>query len=289
MVVDVNVLWPSYRNSGIDVAPGVWDVRDMPRWLPVIALIAAYALLALPIGAGRRAAVYYANGGRMHGGRLCRHKIVLAQRQARLKLLPVGDAERRGHPGQPARSRAQRGFVAGLIRDQAAQEPGARRSIGIARPFDLGRQGVGLSALIEPIERRRLRQQQRRERLAAAPDQFGEEFGEAAHVLEPFRLVPAAIEVATDADVIVAGDAGDVVDVIGDLGQGRGPGRSVYGRVVPFIFSISAVVLTLKIELSRPLPQAAVAAETNIGMNVTFTTPPFFAMRARMSSGTLRG
>ena len=94
----------------------------------------------------------------------------------------------------------------------------------------------------------------------ATANQLGEELREAAHVLEPFGLVGAAIEVAADADVIAAGDAGHVVDVIGDLPQ----------------------------RISRSLPQAAVAAETNDAMNVTFTTPPFFAMRARISSGTLR-
>ncbi len=50
--VAVFVLWHSYRHVGIDLAPGDWDVGDMPRWLPILALIAVYALLALPIGAG---------------------------------------------------------------------------------------------------------------------------------------------------------------------------------------------------------------------------------------------
>ncbi len=67
MAVAVFILWHSYRHVGIDLLPGDWDVSDMPRWLPIIALIAVYALLALPIGAGRRAALYYANGGRLHG------------------------------------------------------------------------------------------------------------------------------------------------------------------------------------------------------------------------------
>ena len=68
----------------------------------------------------------------------------------------------------------------------------------------------------------------------AAADQFSEEVGEAAHVLEPSGLVRAAVEVAADADVIVAGDAGDVVDVVRDLGQRRGRRRTVHGGIVLF-------------------------------------------------------
>ena len=33
----------------------------------MVAILAIYALLAIPIGAGRRASLYYANGGRLHG------------------------------------------------------------------------------------------------------------------------------------------------------------------------------------------------------------------------------
>jgi hypothetical protein len=40
---------------------------DVPRWLAIAAIVAVYALLAIPIAAGRRAALYYANGGRHHG------------------------------------------------------------------------------------------------------------------------------------------------------------------------------------------------------------------------------
>ena len=71
----------------------------------------------------------------------------------------------------------------------------------------------------------------------------------------------------------------------------RGLNATLEGFYTPSwtdLFSISALVLALKMELSRPLPQAAVAAETKAGMNVTLTTPPFFAMRASTSSGTLR-
>jgi hypothetical protein len=38
-----------------------------PHWVAIVALIAIWALIAMPLGAGRRAALYYANGGRPHG------------------------------------------------------------------------------------------------------------------------------------------------------------------------------------------------------------------------------
>ena len=66
----------------------------------------------------------------------------------------------------------------------------------------------------------------------AAANQLGEEFWEAAHILEPLGLVCAAIEVAADADVIAASDAGNVVDVVRDLAQRRDGGRAVDGGVV---------------------------------------------------------
>ena len=76
-------------------------------------------------------------------------KSSLPQRQA-APAAPAGRRrERRGdapasRPRQPrAQSRLRR---LDLIRDQAAQEARARRGIGIARPFDLGRQGVRLVA-----------------------------------------------------------------------------------------------------------------------------------------------
>lgn len=41
--------------------------QGMPRWVVILALIALWSLIAMPIGAARRASVYYANGGRTHG------------------------------------------------------------------------------------------------------------------------------------------------------------------------------------------------------------------------------
>jgi phage shock protein PspC (stress-responsive transcriptional regulator) len=38
-----------------------------PHWIAIVALIALWALIAMPLAAGRRAALFYANGGRAHG------------------------------------------------------------------------------------------------------------------------------------------------------------------------------------------------------------------------------
>jgi phage shock protein PspC (stress-responsive transcriptional regulator) len=46
--------------------PHHWP-HDLPRWAALIAIFAMYLLIALPIGAARRASLYYANGGRLHG------------------------------------------------------------------------------------------------------------------------------------------------------------------------------------------------------------------------------
>jgi phage shock protein PspC (stress-responsive transcriptional regulator) len=63
------VVW----NGWHPFAAGAWGHTawlghgDVPRWLAMAAIVAVYALLAIPIAAGRRAALYYANGGRHHG------------------------------------------------------------------------------------------------------------------------------------------------------------------------------------------------------------------------------
>jgi hypothetical protein len=52
---------------------GIWpqdhwfSLPDVPRWVAVGVILVVYALIALPIGAARKAALYYANGGRLHG------------------------------------------------------------------------------------------------------------------------------------------------------------------------------------------------------------------------------
>ena len=70
MVLAVTSVWYGYGHLGAYVwPPGAfgWPHHEVPRWIPLIAVIAVYALIAMPIGAGRRASLYYANGGRNHG------------------------------------------------------------------------------------------------------------------------------------------------------------------------------------------------------------------------------
>jgi phage shock protein PspC (stress-responsive transcriptional regulator) len=69
MAIAALVVWLGWHHVAMDYwPPGPWQYHaDFPRWIALAAIIAAYALLAIPIGAGRRAAMYYANGGRRHG------------------------------------------------------------------------------------------------------------------------------------------------------------------------------------------------------------------------------
>src|SRR5690606_34983087 len=74
----------------------------------------------------------------------------------------------------------------------------------------------------------------------AAADELGEEVWIARDVLEADRDGGHAVEVAAEADVVDAGDRPDVLDVIGDLSEGRarerggldlGPPASPGGRI----------------------------------------------------------
>jgi phage shock protein PspC (stress-responsive transcriptional regulator) len=69
MAIAAFMVWWGYRYGGLGGWPaGVFpDGRYVPFWMAMAAVVAIYALLAIPIGAGRRAAKYYANGGRLHG------------------------------------------------------------------------------------------------------------------------------------------------------------------------------------------------------------------------------
>ncbi len=69
MALVVLSLWWTYDRMGFTTwPPGDWPwMLDVPRWVVIVTVIAVYALLALPLGAARRTALYYANGGRLHG------------------------------------------------------------------------------------------------------------------------------------------------------------------------------------------------------------------------------
>jgi phage shock protein PspC (stress-responsive transcriptional regulator) len=66
MAVAAFMVWHSFRSTGLVWQYDHWHA-DVPVWVPLVAVFVVYLLLALPIAAGRRAAVYYANGGRHYG------------------------------------------------------------------------------------------------------------------------------------------------------------------------------------------------------------------------------
>jgi phage shock protein PspC (stress-responsive transcriptional regulator) len=66
MAVGAIIAWQIIGLPGFNW-PHDGRLAHLPRWIPLVAVIAIYALLALPIGAGRKTALYYANGGRTHG------------------------------------------------------------------------------------------------------------------------------------------------------------------------------------------------------------------------------
>jgi phage shock protein PspC (stress-responsive transcriptional regulator) len=70
MAIAALVLWQGWPYVGFDAwPPGSWlhGHADFPRWVALVVILVVYGLFAIPIGAARRAATYYANGGRMHG------------------------------------------------------------------------------------------------------------------------------------------------------------------------------------------------------------------------------
>lgn len=67
MAIAALSVWWSYE-SQLLADWGSWGHwPQFPRWIVLLLLLVVYAVIALPIGAGRRAALYYANGGRLHG------------------------------------------------------------------------------------------------------------------------------------------------------------------------------------------------------------------------------
>lgn len=67
MAVAAILVWHVVGQPGFEWPHGHANLAHLPRWIPLVAVIAIYALLALPIGAGRRTALYYTNGGHSHG------------------------------------------------------------------------------------------------------------------------------------------------------------------------------------------------------------------------------
>lgn len=69
MAIAAYSVWWGYRFGGLDAWPrGAFRLdADIPFWVAMAAVIATYALIAIPLHAGSRAARWYANGGRPHG------------------------------------------------------------------------------------------------------------------------------------------------------------------------------------------------------------------------------
>jgi phage shock protein PspC (stress-responsive transcriptional regulator) len=67
MAIAALTVWWGYE-AQMAVHWGSWGHwPQFPRWMVLLLLVVIYAVIALPLGAGRRAALYYANGGRPHG------------------------------------------------------------------------------------------------------------------------------------------------------------------------------------------------------------------------------
>jgi phage shock protein PspC (stress-responsive transcriptional regulator) len=69
MLIALIAVWNMHGVFGLDAWPhGHQDwANGPPRWVAIVAVAAVWMLFGIPIGAGRRASLYYANGGRLHG------------------------------------------------------------------------------------------------------------------------------------------------------------------------------------------------------------------------------
>jgi phage shock protein PspC (stress-responsive transcriptional regulator) len=68
MLIAAFAFWHLHATMGDGYWPhGHHGWMGPPHWIAILALIAIWSLIAMPLAAGRRAALYYANGGRPHG------------------------------------------------------------------------------------------------------------------------------------------------------------------------------------------------------------------------------
>jgi hypothetical protein len=67
MAVVLLAVWGGYVYPDL----GLWSAQDwnpqLPLWAAIGLVLVVFALVGMPLSAGRRAAIYYANGGRSHG------------------------------------------------------------------------------------------------------------------------------------------------------------------------------------------------------------------------------
>jgi len=69
MLIAMVAVWNMHGVFGFESwpqGPQGWS-DGPPRWVAIVAVAAVWMLVAIPIGAGRRASLFYANGGRSHG------------------------------------------------------------------------------------------------------------------------------------------------------------------------------------------------------------------------------
>lgn len=69
MLIAMIAVWNMHGVFGFDAWPhGLhgWT-NGPPRWAAIFVVAAVWMLIAIPLGAGRRASLFYANGGRSHG------------------------------------------------------------------------------------------------------------------------------------------------------------------------------------------------------------------------------
>jgi phage shock protein PspC (stress-responsive transcriptional regulator) len=67
MAIALLAVWGGYGHLEL----GAWSAQawnpQLPRWAAIALVLVIFALVGMPLAAGRRAAIYYANGGRPHG------------------------------------------------------------------------------------------------------------------------------------------------------------------------------------------------------------------------------